>query len=60
MHFDSDRVLKFEPSISTSGLTCGELQPDADKPGETDAAPGEQKTQGPRKGNVAKSRGTDC
>ncbi len=47
MHFDSDRVLKFEPSISTSGLTCGELQPDADKPGEAGTASGEQKTQGP-------------
>ena len=50
MHFDSDRVLKFEPSISTSGLTCGELQPDADKPGEAGTASGEQKTQGPPQG----------
>ena len=47
MHFDSDRVLKFEPSISTSGLTCGDLQPHAEKPGEGGAASGEQKTQGP-------------
>ena len=50
MHFDSDRVLKFEPSISTSGLTCGELQANADKPGEAGAASGEQKTQGPAQG----------
>ena len=63
MHFDSDRVLKFEPSISDlSGLTCGELTANADKPGEACAASGEQKTQGPcaRVTRRAFPRGTDC
>ncbi len=47
MYSTSDRGLTFEPSISTSGLTCDELEANADKPGEAGAASGEQKTQGP-------------
>ena len=41
MHFTSDRGLTFEPSISTSGLSCGELQANADKPADA-RAPGAQ------------------
>ena len=43
MHFDSDRVLKFEPSISTSGLTCGELKPTRTSPAKPARLPGSRK-----------------